>query len=82
MKVIDLKRAIYSLKDDLEITISVDVSTGDADAFRRAFARELLGIDLDTMTILTTGELNEVPNVKVRGAPKARPVEGESPEQT
>lgn len=59
MKVIDLKRAIYGLRDDLEITISVDVSTGDDDAFRRAFARELLGVDLDTMTLLTTGELNE-----------------------
>ena len=59
MKVIDLKRAILDLKDDLEITISVDVSTGDKDAFRRAFARELLGVDLYTMTILTTGELNE-----------------------
>jgi len=59
VKVIDLKRAIYGLRDDLEITISVDVSTGDDDAFRRAFARELLGVDLDTMTLLTTGELNE-----------------------
>ena len=59
MKVIDLKRAILGLQDDLEITISVDVSSGDDDAFSRVFATELLGVDLDTLTILTTGALNK-----------------------
>lgn len=44
---------------DLEVEVSVDISTGEHDAFRRAFG-ELIGIEAGAKFILIAeGKLNE-----------------------
>ena len=59
MKVADLKKALRGVKDDAELTVSVDVSTGQEDWEKRCFAGELIelqensldGMDVSLLTI-------------------------------
>lgn len=51
--------ALIDAEGDLEISVSVDISTGDHDAFRRVFG-PVIGIESGPeFVILAEGELNE-----------------------
>jgi hypothetical protein len=61
MKVKDILAELQKLDPEKSLEVSVDVSTGDADAGRRAYAAELFGTQDDGAyyTLLLGGILND-----------------------
>lgn len=61
MKKSDLVEMLDKIDGNLNIVISVDVSTGEKDSFDRAFGDGLIGMQSEgdgTVTILTEGTVN------------------------
>jgi Golgi nucleoside diphosphatase len=58
-EIISLLSGMIDDNGDLEVVVSVDISTGDNDAYRRAFG-ELIGIENGSkFMLIAEGELNE-----------------------
>jgi len=68
VKVADLKKALRGVKDDAELTISVDVSTGQEDWEKRCFADELIELQENSLdgldvSLLTTGRVENAQEI-------------------
>ena len=58
MTVKDLHKVLNNLTPETEINISIDISTGEKDSFKRAFSTEYLEY-IDDGTLIFSGYVNE-----------------------